>query len=116
MTLSRVTGSGSDDVLSVPTRPSDNPAIPSQTVFLGNHFGEDPSTERAKSWNGFIGNKFLGAFGQGTFKTNFQISFVVDTPPISSGLRDERILSASQSYNVEVRNDPLVWVTDGKVP
>lgn len=104
--LSRATGSGSSSTIAPPTRPTDNPALPSQLITLGNHFAQDPSSVAAQSWNGMIGNAYTGPYGSGV-RTGFSESFVVDAPAISSALRDERVLGATQSYNVAIRNDSL---------
>jgi len=113
LTLSRVTGSGSDSTLSVPSRPSDTVTYNTTPIFLQNHFGKDPSTDAAQRWNGFIGNSVVGASRIGNASTNYPASFVVDTPQIPAGLRNEKILTASQNYNVAIRNDSLVWTTNG---
>lgn len=105
--LSRATGSGSGSTLSPPTRPTDNPSIPTQLITLQNHFGIDPSTAAATAWNGMIGNSYTGPYGSGV-RTSYPESFVVDAPAIGSIYRDQRILGKTQSYNVAIRNDSLV--------
>ena len=105
--LSRATGSSSGSSMVPPTRPVDNPVIANQTISLGNHYGQDPSTDAAQSWNGMIGNSYTGPYGSGV-RTTFPESFVVDAPAISSTLRNQRVLNQSQSYNVAIRNDSLV--------
>ena len=116
-TISSIATEGSDSVLSIPTRPSYAPTIPGGSVFLRNHFGEDPSTDAAQSWNGFIGNKFLGVFGDniGESKTEFPISFVVDTPPVEASLRNLVNVTSVQSYNVAVPKDIATITVDEKV-
>ena len=104
--LSRATGSGSGAAIVPPTRPSDNPSLPSQLITLGNQYGLDPSTAAAQNYNGMIGNAYTGPYGTGV-RTSFSESFVVDAPAISSALRDQRVLTTSQSYNVSIRNDSL---------
>lgn len=101
--LSRATGSGSSSTLSPPTRPSDTLPSTTDSVTLGNHFGKDPTTEKAKQWNGMIGNAILYQSG----RTTYPESFVVDAPAIPGTQRDHRILTKAQTYNVEIRNDSL---------
>ena len=111
--LSRIQGSASDSALSIPAKPSDNLTFNTQTIRLGNHFGEDPTTERAKKWNGMIGNRWR-TVNNNTFRTTFIESFVVDTPAIPDALRNSKALTGTQSYNVEIPNDTLTITFDGK--
>lgn len=119
LVLSRAQGSASDSVLTLPAKPSDTVPFNVQPITLGNHFGEDPTTEAAKSWNGMIGNRWLTVStneigGSNTFKTKFQESFVVDTPAIPESQRNARNLAGTSSYNVEIPNDTLTITFDGK--
>jgi len=110
LAMSRSIGSSSDTAIVNPTRPIDNVSFETSTVNLGNHFGEDPTTEAAQSWTGAIGNKFVGRI-----RTEFPESFVVDTPAIPDELRDLRELAANESFDVEIPNDLLNITFDGKV-
>jgi len=104
--LSRATGTSTGTTIAPPTRPTDNPTLPSQLITLGNHFAQDPSTTAAQSYNGMIGNAYTGPYGSGV-RTSFSESFVVDAPAIGSALRNERVITKAQSYNVAIRNDTL---------
>ena len=110
LALSQSIGSATDTALTIPTRPSDSPTIPSGVVRLGNHFGLDPTTEAAKGWTGYIGNAFVNGV-----RTQYQQGFVVDTPSILDELRNLRTLSKSVSYDVEIPDDALTVTFDGKL-
>ncbi len=110
LALSKSEGSTSDSPLTLPARPSDSPTIPSSTITLDNHFGEDPSQDGAELWTGYIGNAFISGV-----QTNFPQSFTVDAPAISAELRDLRNISASVSYDVEIPDDSLTITFDGKI-
>ncbi len=81
-------------------------------VALQSHFGVDPSNH--PSWTGMIGNKFITEFTGGTgtnsYKTQFPVSFVVDSPPIPEQYRAERTLTAAQDYEIDVPIDDLLIV------
>ena len=111
--LSRSTGSASDSPLATPTIPSDTFSYNTGSLFLGNHFGDDPTTEAARNWNGMIGNRWKTE-NNNTFKTTYQEQFIVDTPAIPENQRQAKTLTASQSYDVEIPNDTLTITFDGK--
>jgi len=108
LALSRGQGSQSDDTLSLPSRVSDSPTIPTTTIRLDNHFGQDPDP----SFSGAIGNRKIGVRGS---VTQFPTAFVVDTPDVPAELRDTRTLSGTESFNVEIPNDSLTVTFDGKL-
>lgn len=108
--LSRASGSTSEQTLAVPARLNTGSAPSAPGVInLGNHFGEDPSQSGAEAWTGFIGNKVV----QGV-KTNYTQIFVVDVPAIENESRDNKTLSGSTSYNIEVPNHTLSVTFEGK--
>jgi hypothetical protein len=79
----------------------------SGTITLGNHFGEDPTTELARSWNGFVGNRFpIGGLG----RTTYTEQFIIDSPPISDSVRQEKNLYSTGTYNIVVPRDDLTIV------
>lgn len=105
--LSKSTGSASDSTLSLPTAPTDTITLDTGTITLGNHYGEDPTTEAAAQWNGYIGNRIPdGQFD----RTSYQEQFIVDVPEIPQYVRQEKVLTSSQTYNVEIPNDTLTVV------
>lgn len=106
LALSRGLGSQSDSVLSLPTRPSDSVTLPSGTIFLDNHFGDEPDA----SFTGAIGNRF--AIGRETV-TQVSTQFIVDTPAVPSEFREQRTLAGTETYNVEIPNDELTLTFDG---
>lgn len=123
--LFRSQGSGTNTPTTVPARPAETITIPSDQVTLQSHYGEDPETAPgAESWTGHIGNKSnrelttvvgVGHSWQGFVRehTEYQESFIVETPPIPDSLRKERELIATPStYEVEIPNDLLVITFD----
>lgn len=112
LVLSRAQGSASSSTLTIPSKPSDNITYNTQVIYLGNHFGEDPTTAAAASWNGMIGNKWVTE-NNNSFRTTYQEQFIVDAPAISSSQRDAKELAGSANYNLEIPNDTLVITFDG---
>lgn len=104
ISLSKSTGSQSDSAIVLASRPSDTVNIETGTIRLDNHFGEEPQAQ----WSGMIGNKFIGLG-----KTEYPISFTVDAPAVEAEFRDERVLTASNTFNVEIPNDTLTITFDG---
>lgn len=116
LAISRAPGSQADSPVTAPTRPSDNPTVTQPAIALQSHFGVDPSSAAAAKWTGMIGNKYITEYTGGTVggkrvldtrRTTYPVSFVVDAPAIQAEFRDERVLSASQTYNVSIPNDTL---------
>lgn len=103
LALSRSEGSGSNSGLSVPFIPPDTTKPDFSPIILGNHFGIDPSTEAAKTWTGFVGNKFAPFF-----RSTYPAQFIVDAPRIDDAFRIERNTYGSGTYNVAIPNDVLV--------
>jgi hypothetical protein len=94
----------------VPTSAPSDTNVPTQVGgFLQTHLGEDPSQPSAINWNGYVGNKAitqnLGGGGVNYTRTNYQESFIVDTPAVPNELRKDRKLVASATYNVNIPND-----------
>ena len=113
ISLFRAAGSGSDDALTIPSKPSDNISFNTQNITLGNHYGEDPTTEAAAKWNGQVGNKWVQG-PEFKYITKYQEQFIVDTPFIPDTQRLAKELISSDSYNVEIPNDTLTITFDGK--
>lgn len=113
LVLSRAAGSASDSVLTIPPKPADNITFNTQVIYLGNHFGEDPTTPAAARWNGMIGNKWK-LENNNFFRTTYQEQFIVDVPAIEDAHRDAKELAQTGSYNVEIPNDTLTITFDGK--
>lgn len=113
----RGTSTITDTALIPPTPPSDTYVLPQYNIILGNHYGEDPSSTQAASWNGFVGNKAireqLPGGGINYTRTYFQESFIVDTPAIADQIRNDRDLAASASYNVNIPSDSTVYQSYG---
>jgi hypothetical protein len=111
LALFKSQGSASNSVVSLPGIPADAPDAINTNVILGNHFGQDPTTDAAQSWNGMVGNRFLPAPGGGTTaRTAYQEFFKVDAPAISDNLRQERVLHASTGYSMSIPNDELTII------
>ena len=110
LSLSRITGSASNSTLSIPAVPSEASYIGDvERINLQSHYGEDPTTNRAASWNGHIGNKWIeGTAYKPTYRTKFPEAFIVDTPKIPDVLRLNRELTSSTAYTVSIPNDYLV--------
>jgi hypothetical protein len=102
LALSRSQGSQADSSLSIPGKPTDVTMPDTSSIVLGNHYGQDPSTEAAKLWNGRIGNALNGGS-----QTNYPEQFIVDTPTIADQFRNERSLSGSGTYSVSIPSDLL---------
>jgi len=108
LALSQSIGSQSDDTLTLPTRITDTPIIPTDTIRLENHFGEEPKA----SFTGAIGNRFLvGAIS----RTQFPEQFIVDSPDVPQELREQRTLTGTELFNVQIPNDSLTVTFDGKL-
>lgn len=112
--LSRVEGNTiSETTLIPPARPGYSPSYPTDTITLGNHYGQTPVDGTiSDTWNGFIGNKattYTTGFFNFTYKyrSDFTDIFRVDTPAISDALRAIAILPVSANYNINIPNDPL---------
>jgi hypothetical protein len=107
LVLSKAVGSASNSSLVRPTPPAPTVNYPSGTIVLGNHYAEDPTTDAAANWNGYIGNGFApGQF----FRSSFTEQFIVDVPEIPEEIRQEQVASAAATYNVEIPNDDLTVV------
>ena len=104
--LSKSIGIQSDSTLALPTRPSDSVTLPSGTIRLDNHFGDEPDP----SFTGAIGNRF--AKGKETL-TQVATQFIVDSPAVPDEFRDQRLLAGTETYNVEIPNDSLTLTFDG---
>ncbi len=98
-------------------------AIPSDTyiptqfgAILETHLGEDPTGPTAADWTGYVGNIQVdvnrGAYVDHT-RTFYQESFTVDTPAIPSSLRDDRIVTTTATYNVNIPNDDVEYESYG---
>lgn len=111
LVLSKSLGSATDTPITIPPLPAESVNPGTGTIFLGNHFGEDPSQPGAELWNGMIGNRYItvpiGGLATNTFRTNYPEAFIVDTPAIPSSVRDEKTLAASTSYDLEIPDDLL---------
>lgn len=102
LALSRSTGTSTDTSLAVPAIPVDTSMPNHDPIVLGSHFGEDPNTEAARTWTGYVGNKIVGFF-----RSTYPIQFIVDTPAIPDAFRNERNMFAGAFYNVVIPNDTL---------
>ena len=112
LALFKNAGSDSDSVLAIPAIPSDsNPPQPAG-IPLQTHYGQDPTTDAAAKWTGYIGNKWISVYLGGgsidTRKTAFSESFVVDTPAIEDAVRADRSLSSSASYTINIPNNNII--------
>lgn len=105
LSLSQSTGSATDSSLTLPATLTSTPVYQQGVVQLGDgHYGLDPATTAgAEAWTGHIANKKI----TGGTKSQFGVSFVVDTPAIEAALRNESVLTSSTSYDVEIPNDAL---------
>lgn len=104
ISLFKSQGSTSTTGLYVPSQGSDSVIYPTNTIVLGNHFGQDPSQPGAENWNGYIGNAMATMYSA---RTNYAERFIVDTPNIPDSLRQERGRSAGATYIVALPNDLL---------
>jgi hypothetical protein len=105
LSMSQSTGSASDSALTIPATITNTPNYTTLPVNLGpGHYGLDPATTSgASGWTGHIANKKQ----IGGTKSSYPVSFVVDTPDIEPGLRDQLELTSTASYDVEIPNDAL---------
>jgi len=103
--------------LTVPTPPADTYVLPQTGAILGNHYGEDPSTPQAATWNGYVGNiyllEFLPGIGNNHTRSKYQEMFIVDAPVIPDQIRNDRVLSSTVSYNVNIPSDSTVYESYG---
>lgn len=101
----------------VPATPPVDTYIPTQNgAFLETHLGQNPSSEAAAKWTGYIGNKSVAVTKNGSIdhsRTFYPESFVVDTPGIPDSLRNDRILTKSVNYNVNIPNDDTEYESYG---
>lgn len=101
----------------IPTTPPADTYIPVQNgAILETHLGQDPSSDAAVRWTGYIGNKVISTVKNGSLdhsRTFYPESFVVDTPGIPDSLRSDRILAKSVSYNVNIPNDDTEYESYG---
>lgn len=102
-------GSASDSSLVAPGRIADTVTYNNSTIYLGTHFSVGTTANPApsdktinESWNGHITDGFKYPNGN-----SVSPQFIVDVPAIPSALRDNKDLSASQSYNVSIPDDDL---------
>jgi len=110
LSLYRSVGSSSNSSLTPPARPTYSLPSPMGSAVLRSRWGEDPSQTAARSWNGYTGNKWVvesSGFNRNTYRTTYQESFVVDTPPIPDERRDRKDYSIEQSYSVSIPTDTL---------
>lgn len=117
LALFRATGSQAETPLVTPTRPADGIAPFSAAYALGSHYGLDPSVPAAVNWTGHIGNKYITeriTSGFNTKRTQYQESFIVDTPDIPSAYRDQRTITTAATYNIAIPDNTLVYTTVGK--
>lgn len=105
LALSRAQGTQTDTVISVPLVAPDTVNFGASSIVLGSHYGEDPSNH--PEWNGYIGNKFVAAFGFLPTRSNYPEQFRVDTNRISDPLRVDKNKFASSTYNIGIPNDLL---------
>ena len=113
--FNRATGVQAESSFVPPTRPVDNYVSSSGAISLGSHYGVDPTNH--PEWNGHIANKWLKVYESGYTdwrKSNYPESFVVDTPAIGDSVRLTRTLTKSQTYNVSIPDNNLIWTTVGK--
>lgn len=111
LALYRSLGTSSDSNYVSPARPTFTPPAPLGLIRLDSRWGQDPSQPSAKNWTGYVGNMWLtvgtGGLNTNTYKTTFQESFIVDTPPIPAMRRDQQTYNLSGSYNVAIPTDNL---------
>lgn len=114
LVLSHTTGSASDNGIYIPYKPTDSIDFPTSIIALGNHFGIDQSKAVDKDkWNGMVGNKWTTESGN-TFKTTYPEQFIVDTPKIDPVMTDNRELTVSTTYTMDMPTDTLTIIFDGK--
>lgn len=116
LSFSQSEGSASDTSLSVPSAPTYTASQVVSSVTLGNYYGKDPATTNdSENWTGMIGNQYnydtTGGITNITL-TTFPIYFVVKSPSVQDEARENRTVSTSGSYNVEIPNDSFT-VTNG---
>lgn len=109
LSFSQSEGSTSDSALSVPSAPSYSTTNDIPSIQLGNHHGLDPvNTPGAETWDGMVGNKWkwetIGTITNIT-KTDFPVYFIVTSPGVKEDARENRVVTQSSSYNVEIPND-----------
>lgn len=106
-----------DTPLTVTAAPSDPTVAYSASVNLDTHLGEDPTQSGAQYWNGYIGNNSLyKQTGPTTFaytRSQWQESFIVDTPAIPDQYRKDKELTKTASYDVNIPNDDTEYQSYG---
>jgi hypothetical protein len=116
LAISRISGSASDSAIIPPTRIVDSPTTTTLNITLNSHYGEDPDSAIGLKWTGMIGNKTSATqtVGIGSVTpvkiTNYTPQFRIDAPAIEASFREDRLLTASQTYNVAIPNDSLTVV------
>jgi hypothetical protein len=113
----RGTTTVSETSLAIPTVPAEGAINNVFGAVLDTHLGEDPAASGASAWNGYIGNvwtfKSGGSIGGNYIRTNYTESFVVDSPTIPTNLTDNKVLTKSVTYNVNIPNDNTVYQSYG---
>jgi len=120
----RGTGTISANALTIPSAPLDSYCPPQGSISLETHLGLDPGQLGAEHWNGYIGNirinqsvpGLIGADGGTVYnwtRTNYQESFIVDTPAIPSEVRDNKTNYNTVNYNINIPTDSTVYESYG---
>jgi hypothetical protein len=108
----------SETPLVVTSSPNDTTVYTVEGANLQTHLGIDPATPGSELWNGYVGNivKYdpRSPYSVGGYvRTNYQVSFTVDTPAIPPVLRNDRVLTKSVSYNINIPNDTTAYESYG---
>lgn len=110
----------SETTLSPTAPPVDEPNVQQPAIALQTHLGVDPESAGSENWTGYVGNiaveqqiRTQTGFITNFTRTNYQESFIVNTPPIQPEFRDDRVLTKTASYNINIPTDSTEYEAYG---
>lgn len=107
LSLSLSIGAATDTPIVVPGRPSvTDAAYTPQTIRLASHT-IPLNGEQDPDWTGYIFQEKVRAGASVPAGLKIPVAMIIDTPDIDDESRDTREESAAQTYDIEIRNDPL---------
>ncbi len=119
----RTVGTTSANAITVPTGFNDQPTVYMGTVNLDTHLGEDPSLTGSEYWTGYVGNKQIIEripAPPGTIfptvnytRTNYQESFIVNSPAVEDQFRQQRNLAKAVNYSINIPTDDTSYESYG---
>lgn len=107
LSLSQSVGIATTTPITVPARPAliDASYVP-QAIKLVSHT-IPLNGEQDPNWTGYIFQEKVRAGASVPAGLKAPVAMIIDTPDIDDESRDTRQLTATQTYEIEIRNDPL---------